>query len=146
MSESSDAPHDMREFNRELVEKFRETGGVGEFGPVDFSRLVLLTTTGRRSGEPRTVPLGATRDAGDDLLLFASNQGAPQHPDWFLNLRDDPHVTVEITGLTWETDAVVLDGDERADAYDRWIESAPHVADHEAKAGRAIPMVRIPAS
>lgn len=144
MSENSEVPSDMREFNRQLVVKFRETGGVGEYGPVDFSRLVLLTTTGRRSGEPRTVPLGAARDAGDDLLLFASNQGAPQHPDWFLNLRDDPHVTVEITGLTWEADAVVLAGDERDDAYRRWIEAAPHVADHEQKAARTIPMVRIP--
>ncbi|HEV7205536.1 MAG TPA: nitroreductase/quinone reductase family protein [Jatrophihabitans sp.] len=145
MSETS-APKDMREFNRNLVEKFRETGGIGELGPVDFGSLVLLTTTGRRSGEPRTVPLGAARDAGDDLLLFASNMGAAQEPDWCRNLRDDPHVTVEITGLTWETDAVILEGAERDDAYRRWIEMAPHVAAHEEQAGRTIPMVRIPAS
>jgi deazaflavin-dependent oxidoreductase (nitroreductase family) len=136
-------PTQMREMNGQIIEAFRESGGVGELGPVHFDRLVLLTTTGRRSGDPHTVPLGCARDVGDNLLLFASNMGAPSDPAWLRNIEADPHVTVEITGATFETDAEILAGDERDEAYRLWIEMAPHVADHEAKAGRTIPMVRV---
>lgn len=135
---------DMAEFNKQIVASFRESCGVGEMGPVQFEHLVLLTTTGRRSGEPRTVPLGSARDDQDNLLLLASNMGAPQHLAWYLNLTADPRVRVEITGASWDTEAVVLDGAAREAAYRRWIETAPHVAAHQEKAGREIPMVRIP--
>lgn len=137
---------DIQDFNRQVIEAFRASGGVGSLGPVHFDSLVLLTTTGRRSGRPRTVPLGSCRDAAGDLLLFASNMGSPTDPDWLRNIRADPHVVVEVTGRTGETVAEVLDGEARDDAYRRWIEAAPHVADHQAKAGRVIPMVRIPAT
>jgi deazaflavin-dependent oxidoreductase (nitroreductase family) len=69
--------------------------------------------------------------------------GAPKHPDWYRNLEADPHVTVEITGATWSGEAGILSGADRDDAYRRWIEMAPHVAEHQDKAGREIPMVRI---
>jgi deazaflavin-dependent oxidoreductase (nitroreductase family) len=134
---------DMHAFNRQLIAQFRESGGQGELGPVHFDKLVLLTTTGRRSGQPRTVPLGGVRD-GDAVLLFASNMGSPQDPDWYLNIAADPHVTVELPGRTVETDAEVLAGADREDAYAKWIADAPHVADHQAKAGRQIPLVRVP--
>jgi deazaflavin-dependent oxidoreductase (nitroreductase family) len=137
---------DIREFNKQVITKFRESGGVGELGPIHFDQLVLLTTTGRKSGELRTVPIGAARDDADNLLLFASNMGSPKDPDWYLNLAADPHVTIEITGASWETDAEILDGDARDDAYNRWIEMAPHVAGHQEKAGRRIPMVRVATS
>jgi deazaflavin-dependent oxidoreductase (nitroreductase family) len=123
--------------------QFRDTGGVGEMGPVHFDRLVLLTTTGRRSGARHTVPLGAARDASGNLLLFASNMAAPRDPDWLRNIAADPRVAVEITGATFEAQAEILSGAEREDAYRRWVEMAPHTADHERKAGRPIPMVRI---
>ena len=70
--------------------------------------------------------------------------GAPRHPDWFRNLESDPHVRVEITGATFEVEAEILDGEAREEAYRRWVEMAPHVADHQEKAGREIPLVRIP--
>jgi deazaflavin-dependent oxidoreductase (nitroreductase family) len=135
---------DVKQFNAQLVKAFRDSGGVGEMGPVHFDRLVLLTTTGRRTGEPRTVPLGSVRTEDDALLLFASNRGAPKDPDWYRNLVANSIVTVEVTGATWQTWAQVLEGDERDEAYRRWVEMAPHVADHQDKAGRQIPMVRIP--
>ena len=134
---------DFGDFNRQLIEAFRASGGHGELGPVHFENLVLLTTTGRRSGQPRTVPLGSAKDDEGRLLLFASNMGAPRHPDWYLNLETDPRVHVEVTGAEWDTDAEILSGAERDDAYRRWVEMAPHVAGHEKKAGRTIPMVRI---
>jgi len=134
---------DFGDFNRQLIEAFRASGGHGELGPVHFENLVLLTTTGRRSGQPRTVPLGSAKDDEGRLLLFASNMGAPRHPDWYLNLETGPRVHVEVTGAEWDTDAEILSGAERDDAYRRWVEMAPHVAGHEEQAGRTIPMVRI---
>jgi deazaflavin-dependent oxidoreductase (nitroreductase family) len=136
-------PGDFQAFARQLVEQFRESGGVGRLGPVDFERLVVLTTTGRRTGRPHTVPIGAARDDAGNLLLFASNMGAPRHPDWYRNIEANPRVTVEVTGASWDADAEILDGADRDDAYRRWIEMAPNVADHEQKAGRRIPMVRV---
>lgn len=135
---------DIQDFNRQVITAFRATDGVGSLGPVHFDSLVLLTTTGRRTGQPRTVPLGSCRNADGDLLLFASNMGSPTDPDWLRNIRADPHVVVEMTGRTCDTQAEVLDGVARDGAYRRWIEAAPHVADHQAKAGRVIPMVRVP--
>ena len=89
------------------------------------------------------MPIGSAPDADGNLLLFASNMGAPQDPDWFRNLSTDPNVSVEITGQTFDTRAEILAGADRDDAYRRWVEMAPHVADHEKKAGRTIPTVRI---
>ncbi len=77
---------DVREINRRVVEQFRAGGPIEG---MHRERLVLLTTTGRRSGEPRTTPLMFDRD-GDDVLVIASNVGAPRHPDWYLNLEADP--------------------------------------------------------
>jgi deazaflavin-dependent oxidoreductase (nitroreductase family) len=134
---------DPQEFNHELIDKFRASGGVGGLGPVQFDRLVILTTTGRRSGLPRTVPVGGARDDDGNLLLFASANASPRVPDWFRNIEANPRVTVEVTGASWDADAEILEGAERDDAYRRWIEMAPNVADHEAKAGRRIPMVRV---
>jgi deazaflavin-dependent oxidoreductase (nitroreductase family) len=89
------------------------------------------------------VPIGAARDDAGNLLLFASGNASPRAPDWYRNLEANRHVTVEVTGATWQADAEILEGAEREDALRRWIEMAPHVADHEEKAGRRIPMVRV---
>jgi deazaflavin-dependent oxidoreductase (nitroreductase family) len=134
---------DVATINRQVIEQFRASGGVGAVGPVHLDRVVLLTTTGRRTGQPRTVPLGFALDADGHLLLFASNMGAPRDPEWFRNLAADPRVHVEITGAEWDARAEILSGAERDDAYRRWVEMAPNVADHQEKAGRIIPMVRI---
>jgi hypothetical protein len=64
---------DFREINRQLIQQFRASGGHGQLGPVHLERLVLLTTIGRISGQPHTVPLGYVRDSADNLVLFASN-------------------------------------------------------------------------
>ena len=138
-------PGDMREFNRQLIEAFRASGGVGEMGLVHFEQMVVLTTTGRRSGTKHAVPLGSARDEIGNLILFGSNMGSQTEPDWVANIRADPHVTAEITGATWQTHAQILAGTERADAYDRWLQMAPHTAGHQDQAGREIPMIRVPA-
>jgi deazaflavin-dependent oxidoreductase (nitroreductase family) len=137
-------PGDFHGFNQQLVEQFRTSGGVGKIGPVDFAHLVVLTTTGRRSKQRHTVPIGYATDDDGNLLLFASANAAPRDPDWYLNLEADPHVHVEITGDEWDATAEILHGAARDDAYHRWVTMAPNVSDHEEKSGRAIPMVRVP--
>jgi deazaflavin-dependent oxidoreductase (nitroreductase family) len=134
---------DVGEINKQVVTSFRENNGHGSLGPVHFENVVLLTTNGRRSGRPHTVPLGYLRDR-DDLILFASNMGAPRHPDWYLNIVANAHVRVELTDRTFEAEARVTSGAERDEAYAKLVAAWPHVAGHQEQAGRVIPMVKVP--
>ena len=102
MSERDDAakpqrpviPSDMKAFNRALIEEWRANKGQLS-GQMAGRTLILLTTTGARSGEPRTVVLGFGRHGGN-IVAIASNNGAPAHPAWYLNLLKRPTATVEI--------------------------------------------------
>ena len=106
-------------------------------------RLVLLTTTGRRSGEPRTTPMMFHRD-GDRVLVIASNVGAAAHPDWYRNLAADPHVTVEIGDETYPALATTTEGADRERVWAEIKELYPFFADHEVKAApRTIPVVAL---
>ena len=107
-------------------------------------RLVLLTTTGRRTGERRTTPMMFV-EFDEDPLVVASNAGAPAHPDWFRNLQADPHVTVETPdGGSRAAVAEVLEGAERERAWTDLVAGFPFFADHQVRAGeRVIPLVRL---
>ena len=106
-------------------------------------RLVLLTTKGRRSGEPRTTPMMFHRD-GDRVLVIASNVGAAAHPDWYRNLAADPHVTVEIGDESYPALAVATEGADRERVWAEIKELYPFFADHEVKAApRTIPVVAL---
>jgi deazaflavin-dependent oxidoreductase (nitroreductase family) len=128
-------PDDMREHNRRLIEQFRANGGAEQGRP-----LLLLTTTGRRTGQPRTTPMMFIPD-GDRRLVIASNAGATKDPDWFRNLVEHPDVTVEVTGDTYRARAVVPTGAERDRLFADVVSKYPFFADHQAKAGRTIPVV-----
>ncbi|TDD57225.1 nitroreductase family deazaflavin-dependent oxidoreductase [Nonomuraea terrae] len=132
-------PHD---FNQQIIEEFRAgRGRVG--GPFEGARLLLLTTTGARSGARRTVPLGYLPDEGGRMLLIASAGGAPHHPAWYHNLRADPQVTVETGVFTIEAEATVLEGEERDRLFARAVEADPGWADYQAKSGRVLPVVAL---
>jgi deazaflavin-dependent oxidoreductase (nitroreductase family) len=109
---------------------------------VHFDRIVLLTTTGRRTGQPRTTPLGVARD-GETLIVYASNNGAPRDPDWFANLVANPSVQVELGGERFAATARVLTGAEREHAYQVWLAAFPTTAGHQDRAGRPIPIVAL---
>jgi deazaflavin-dependent oxidoreductase (nitroreductase family) len=130
---------DIKAVNRRVVEQFRAGG---EIEGMHRERLVLLTTTGRRSGRPHTVPMMFHRD-GDRVLVIASNQGAPEDPDWYRNLVANPEVLVELADESFDGTATPLEGEE----YERhWAEikkASPFFAHHEAKAGRPIPVVAL---
>lgn len=130
---------DVREVNRQVIEQFRAGG---EIEGMHRDRIVLLTTTGARSGLRRTTPMMFHRDDGR-LLVIASNIGAPRHPDWYLNLARNPRVTVEVGEDTYDAEATPLTGEERERAWAMLKESYPFFAEHEAKTARVIPVVAL---
>lgn len=131
------------DFNQQVIEEFRANDGrVG--GPFEGSRLILLTTTGARSGAPHTTPVGYLPD-GERILVIASAGGAPRHPDWFRNLLADPRVTVEDGVFTYEADATVLEGEERDRVFARAVEADPGWAEYQARTDRLIPVVALTA-
>jgi deazaflavin-dependent oxidoreductase (nitroreductase family) len=103
-------------------------------------KVLLLTTTGRKSGKTRAVPLGSFEQPGG-YVIVASNGGAPSHPAWYLNLRSQPQVTVQVLDKVMPATAEVLAGEARAQAWQQVITTAPLYADYEKKTARAIPLV-----
>ncbi|GIH51054.1 deazaflavin-dependent oxidoreductase, nitroreductase family [Microbispora rosea] len=130
------------DFNQQIIQEFRANRGkVG--GPFEGARLLLLTTTGARSGVRRTVPLGYLNDEGGRMLVIASAGGAPHHPAWYHNLRADPRVTVETGVFTVEAEAAVLEGEERERLFARAVEADSGWADYQARSGRVLPVVAL---
>ena len=135
---------DYREINRKVIEQFRAGG---EIEGMHRDRLVLLTTTGARTGRPHTTPVMFQRD-GDRLLVIASNNAAPTAPDWYRNLVRQPRVTVEVGEERHDAVATVLTGQDREQRWAELKEAYPFFSDHEQQAGREIPVValtRVPA-
>ncbi|GAA3663914.1 nitroreductase family deazaflavin-dependent oxidoreductase [Nonomuraea antimicrobica] len=129
------------DFNQKVIGEFRANEGrVG--GILQGSPIVLLTTTGARSGRSITTPLVYLPD-GDRQVIIASNGGADTHPAWYHNLRATPEATVEIGTETFGVRAEFVDGDERDRLYARMVAQAPQFADYEAKTTRRIPVVAL---
>ncbi|MFI6176634.1 nitroreductase family deazaflavin-dependent oxidoreductase [Nonomuraea sp. NPDC051191] len=128
-------------FNQQIIDEFRANEGrVG--GPFEGASLVLLTTTGAKSGNRTTTPVMYLAD-GDRYVIIASNAGADNHPAWYHNLRANPAATAEIGTETFEVKADFIEGDERDRLYARMVEIAPGFAEYEAKTSRRIPVVAL---
>jgi deazaflavin-dependent oxidoreductase (nitroreductase family) len=138
----------MRGFNEDLIVHFRKNRGTITEGPFTGRAVLLLTTTGKKTGQPRTHPLVYTTD-GDRLLVIASKGGSPTHPAWYLNLRAHPEVTVEVGPETYQAKAIpVAGGAERRRLYDQHSAINPGFKEYETKTTRVIPAVlleRLPA-
>jgi deazaflavin-dependent oxidoreductase (nitroreductase family) len=104
--------------------------------------LVLLTTTGAKSGRPRHTPLTPTPD-GDSLILIASNFGQRHDPAWYYNLRANPEVTVTYRGRSHPYIAQELTGLEWDRAWDKAVVSYPGYQAYRSRAGRVIPVIRL---
>lgn len=131
----------MNDFNQKVIEEFRANAGkVG--GPFEGADLLLLTTTGAKSGRRVTTPVMYLEDGGR-LVVIASKAGADHHPAWFHNLRANPEVTVEAGTDTFQARASVVDRPERDRLYARMVEKAPGFAEYEAKTSRVIPVVAL---
>ncbi len=131
----------MNDYNRRLIEEFRAHGGKVS-GYFEHTPLLLLTTTGAKSGERHTTPVAYMPD-GDRLLVWASNGGSPTHPDWYHNLVAHPHVTVEVGTETFEAVAVVTADAERDRLWTQLVAVYPVLAENQAKTTRQIPVIAL---
>jgi deazaflavin-dependent oxidoreductase (nitroreductase family) len=132
---------DRNNWNSQTIAEFRANGGkVG--GMWEARPLLLLTTTGAKSGRHHTTPTMYLRD-GDRLLIFASKGGAPTHPHWYHNLLAHPEVTVEVGPETYQAMATVITGEERDRLYARQAELYPQFADYQRRTSRKIPVIAL---
>ena len=127
-------------FGDEHVRRYRETGG--EVGHIwrNGSKILLLTTKGRTTGEPRTVPL-IYENAGDDYVIVASKGGAPQHPGWYRNLAKNPDVELQVLDEVFPAHARTAGGDERERLWRLAAAQWPAYDDYQQKTDREIPVV-----
>ena len=129
----------MANWNTAIIEEFRANGGkVG--GQFEGAPLLLLHTTGAKSGQERVNPM-MYLDDGDRLVVFASKAGAPTNPDWYHNLVANPKVSAEVGAQTREFVARVAQGEERERIWDLWKTRWTGFADYETKTDRQIPVV-----
>ena len=127
-------------YGQEHVERYRETGG--EVGHIwkEGSTILLLTTTGRTSGKPRTTPLIYAAD-GDRYVIVASKGGAPEDPGWYRNLVKTPEVELQVKDEVFLARAYTAEGAERERLWETVNEVWPHYAEYAEKTDREIPVV-----
>jgi deazaflavin-dependent oxidoreductase (nitroreductase family) len=131
--------NETKTFNEKLIDEFRANAGkVG--GPFDGAPMVLLHTTGAKTGKERVIPV-VYQPLGESIVVFASKGGAPTHPDWYHNLRTNPRVKVEVGTDTYDAQARVAEGDERERIWSRQKQVMPGFADYEQKTSRQIPVI-----
>lgn len=128
-------------WNEKIIEEFRANEGqVG--GPFAGASLLLLTTTGAKTGRRVTSPLMYNTD-GDRLVIFASKGGAPTHPAWYHNLQAHPEVTLEVGTERFEAHAVVVTGEERERLFNQQAAQSPQFAQYQANTSRMIPVITL---
>jgi deazaflavin-dependent oxidoreductase (nitroreductase family) len=131
----------MSDWNTKIIEEFRSNEGrVG--GQFEGAPLLLLTTTGRKSGQPRTNPMMYLAE-GDRVFVFASKAGAPSNPDWYANLLANPEVTVELGTESFPARASAVTGEERDRIYAHQAALYPGFAEYQEKTDRVIPVVEL---
>lgn len=127
-------------FGDEHVRAYRETDGERGYHWRRGTTILLLTTTGRRSGEPRTMPL-IFRPDGERYVVVASKGGAPEHPSWFLNLQEHPEAEVQVRGEQVPVRARVADGEEHDRLWRLMTEVWPDYDGYQQRTDRPIPVV-----
>ena len=123
--------------NQNIIEQYRANHGKVNF-PLP---LILLTTTGAKSGRPRTSPVAYSRD-GDRIVIIASKGGAPTNPDWYHNILAHPDVTVELGDERFQAHATpVTDDGEYERLYGQHATQMPGFAEYRKKTTRRIPVI-----
>ncbi len=129
------------DWNQAVIAEFRANNGkVG--GQFEGAPLLLLTTTGAKTGRRLTSPVMYNTD-GDRLLIFASKAGAPANPAWYHNLVANPKVTLEVGAETFDATATVLHGEERDRLFARQAAQYPGFAEYQANTTRTIPVIAL---
>lgn len=122
-------------YNQGVINEFRANHGVVSQPPFP---ILLLTTTGARTGRSATVPVGFAVDDSGRVFVVASKAGAPRHPAWFHNLRANPSVTVELGDRSFQARAVVTEGEERDRLYGMVSAAA---SEYEKNTDRVFPVI-----
>lgn len=131
----------MSDWNKKVIEEFRANdGNVGGYFK-DMS-LLLLHTTGAKSGQPRLNPVAYTND-GDRLVIIASKSGAPTNPDWYYNVVANPEVGVEVGTEQFQAQAAVMPEPERTELFGNMASKYPGFAEYEQKTTRVIPVITL---
>lgn len=136
---------DFLEYNKKVIAEFRENDGKCG-GPFEGMEMMLLTTTGAKSGEQRTSPLVHSTDPDGNHVIIASMGGAPTNPSWYYNLKANPGVEIEVAGDAYQGRAEITEGDDRQALYDAQAAQMPQFAEYATKAaeaGRTIPVIRV---
>lgn len=128
-------------WNDKIIAEFRANEGkVG--GPFEGAPMVILTSTGAKTGKPHTNPLMYLPD-GNRVVVFASMGGAPDNPQWFNNLVANPDATAEVGTEQFKVRAVVTQGEERDRLFEEQKKRYPQFAEYETKTTRKIPVVAL---
>jgi proline iminopeptidase len=127
-------------YGAEHVRTYRETGGKVGHDWKKGSKILLLTTTGRTTGEPRTTPLIYEED-GDRYVIVASKGGAPEDPGWYRNLTKDPDVELQVWDEVFPARAHTVEGEERARLWELAAKQWPDYDAYAKKTDREIPVV-----
>lgn len=131
----------MQAFNKGIVEEFRANSGkVG--GQFDGATLLLLTTTGRKSGQPRLNPL-VYFTADDRIIIVGSKAGSDTNPDWVHNLRADPRAHIEIGTDAYDVTAHELPAEDRDAVFAQIVAAAPGFGEYQSKTSRVIPLFEL---
>jgi deazaflavin-dependent oxidoreductase (nitroreductase family) len=132
---------DYADWTKNLIADIRANGRPTS-GYFDGQAVMVLTTTGAKSGEPRTAVVTFTRD-GDDYVVVGSKSGEPEDPAWFTNLVADPLVTIETDSQTFQARATVAEGADRDALWDRHVAEHRQFAEYPSKTDRVIPIARL---
>jgi deazaflavin-dependent oxidoreductase (nitroreductase family) len=131
----------MKAFNKNIVDEFRSNGGkVG--GPFEGATLLLLHSTGAKSGQPRLAPLAYLTIDGK-IIIVGSKAGADTNPDWVHNLRANPRAHIEIGTDAYDVTARELRQEERDETYPKVVELAPGFGEYQSNTSRVIPLFEL---
>ena len=135
----SDLGTDLTLFGEEHVRRYRETDG--EVGYLwNGTTILLLTTTGRKSGEDRTIPI-IYKQVGDMQVIIASKGGSPTHPAWYLNILENPAVKIQIKGEKFDASARSAESPEREMLWAECLKQWPNYDTYQTRTTRKIPVV-----
>ncbi|GAY13841.1 nitroreductase family deazaflavin-dependent oxidoreductase [Mycobacterium sp. shizuoka-1] len=140
MTDTPDAAY-MNEFNKGIVDEFRSNAGVVG-GPFEGRPLLLLHTTGAKSGQPRLAPL-AYFEIDGTLIIVGSKAGADTNPDWVHNLRANPQAHIEIGTDSYDVVAREMSREQRDELYPTIVAEAPGFGEYQAKTSRVIPLFEL---
>jgi deazaflavin-dependent oxidoreductase (nitroreductase family) len=129
-------------FEDSLIADMRAHGGAVTTGPLTGHPLLIMTSRGAKTGQPRRSILTLSRD-GDDYVVAGTAGGSPKDPNWLSNLRADPHVTIETGNRTFDATASIIEGAERDRLWDQHVATLPNFAAYPEQTGRVIPVVRL---